>query len=48
MLNEKNLGTTFYIQYDPSLLKKRERYMFICDKKATGNTTHCCQWWDSR
>lgn len=24
MLKEKNLGTTFYIQYDPSLLKKEK------------------------
>ena len=24
MLREKNLGTIFYVQYDPSLLKKRK------------------------
>lgn len=49
MLKEKNLGTIFYVRYDPSLLKKRKIYVITCsDIKARGSTTHCYQWWDSR
>lgn len=46
MLKEKNLGTIFYVRYDPSLLKKRKIYVITCsDIKARGSTTHCYQWW---
>lgn len=40
MLNEKNLGTTFYIQYDPSLLKKKEKDICLYVIKRPEVTRH--------